>query len=140
VEWGSERDQMRCKGRYRTMRHGIPVPPPPEGWKILEAGKVIPREHMVFIQQFTASGEVGWFGATDRAGREAELDSVQRAFAVRKSDDELTRDYFESGCLCILDCKIPKQPAKVSAKTAVKKYLASCKCSRHPEHQHATTE
>lgn len=139
VEWGSDRDRSRNTGRYRTMRHGIPVPTPPDGWKILESGRPIPAEHMTFCQPYTVDkGSIGWFGPTPpRRGREAEVHGEIRAFAIRKSDVELTRDYFESGCVCILEGHIAKQPASVSAAMAVKKYLARCKCSRHPEYKHA---
>ena len=128
VEWGSERDRHRNQGRYRTLRHGIPVPPPPEGWKILECGRPIPKEHMAFKQEFLASGQVGWFGESDRTGREAQVGSVHRAFAIRKSTDELIRDHFEQHCVCIQEQKMVKQPVSVSAAAAVKKYLGRCKC------------
>lgn len=132
VDWGSERDRCRNQGRYRTLRHGIPVPPPPDGWKILEAGQRVPKEHMVFKQEFGATGEVGWFGASNWAGREAEVGSVHRAYAIRKSDIELARDRFEKECACISEGHMAKQPVSVSAAAAVKKYLARCKCpTRH---------
>lgn len=45
------------------------------------------------------------------------------------------RDYFESGCLCILkDKTLQKAPAEMSNEDAVKLYMDNCKCSRHPEH------
>ena len=45
------------------------------------------------------------------------------------------RDYFESGCLCILkDKTLQKAPAEMSNEDAVKLYMDNCKCSRHPEY------
>lgn len=50
-------------------------------------------------------------------------------------NDAQMRDYFESGCLCILkDKTLQKAPAEMSNEDAVKLYMDNCKCSRHPEH------
>lgn len=42
------------------------------------------------------------------------------------------RDYFERGCLCIIDATIQKQDTS-NDKDAVDYYWDNCKCSRHPE-------
>lgn len=138
VVWGSERDRTRNQGRYRTMRHGIPVPPPPAGWKIIESGRPVPKGYLVFIQEYAAAGTVGWQKGEEYHGFEATYEGERRAFAVPMSNDEMTRHHFESGCVCILEGKIAKQPVSVSAAKAVEKYLARCTCSRHPEFQHAS--
>ncbi len=50
-------------------------------------------------------------------------------------NDAQMRDYFESGCLCILkDKTLQKAPAEMSNEDVVKLYMDNCKCSRHPEH------
>lgn len=154
VEWGSERDRNSQRARYRTLRgggipHGELVPPPPQGWKILESGRPVPEGSLVFFQGYTTRvegvcvpGEIGWrlIDTTkgERFGMEATYEGERRAFAVRQTNNEIMRDYFERGCLCILERRVKKQPISVSANVAVKKYMASCKCSRHPKYKHAT--
>lgn len=149
VEHGSNRDRNKDRARYRTLRSGnaLPVPPPPEGWKILESGRPVPEGSMVCIHEYPAHGlpnqtpPVYWrlIDTTkgERFGMEATYEGERRAFAIPKTNNELLRDYFEAGCECIRDRKLKKQPVSVSANVAVKKYMAGCKCSRHPEHKHA---
>lgn len=145
VEWGSERDYNRQHGRYRTFRmgnnhhHGEAVPPPPEGWKILEAGRPVPALHMVFVHEYGAELS-GWrVGPRLKSSFEACAAGVNRAYAIRKTLNELTRDYFEGGCLCIGKL-FKKRGPEIGAERAVKFYTSRCKCSRHPEYSHATTE
>lgn len=144
VEWGSERDrnatQRKGWGRYRTLRGGTPVPPPPAGWKIIESGRPVPAGYMVFVQGYRDADFTGWRKGEDFHGFEATYEGERRAFAIPKTKNEILRDYFESGCVCILERKIKKQPVSVSANVAVKKYMARCTCSRHPEYKHATPQ
>lgn len=46
---------------------------------------------------------------------------------------KLFRDYFEVGCLCILNGTIQKMGVECSDEDAVGFYSQECKCSRHPE-------
>jgi hypothetical protein len=41
-------------------------------------------------------------------------------------------EYFEEGCLCIIDGKLPVL-MDVGAHTLLTHYLTGCVCSRHPE-------
>jgi hypothetical protein len=137
VEWGSQRDRLRARGRYRCYRGGLPVTPPPAGWKIIESGRPVPKGYLVFIEPYGSTGELGWRKGEDFHGFEATYEGERRAFAIPKTNDEMTRDYFEEGCECIAEKKLRKRPVSDSAAKAVKFYLARCKCSRHPEYQHA---
>lgn len=150
VEHGSARDRNKADARYRTMRTGptLHVPEPPAGWKILESGRPVPEGSMVFIHEYPAHGVPNQIPPAywrlidttkgERFGMEATYEGERRAFAIPKTKNEILRDYFESGCVCILERKIKKQPVSVSANVAVKKYMARCTCSRHPERNHAT--
>lgn len=149
VEHGSDRDRNKAYARYRTMRTGptLHVPEPPAGWKILESGRPVPEGSMVFIHEYPAHGVPNQIPPAywrlidttkgERFGFEATYEGERRAFAIPKTKNEILRDYFESGCVCILERKIKKQPVSVSANVAVKKYMARCTCSRHPERNHA---
>lgn len=154
-EWvvhGSDRDRNKAYARYRTMRTGptLHVPEPPAGWKILESGRPVPEGSMVFIHEYPAHGVPNQIPPAywrlidttkgERFGMEATYEGERRAFAIPKTKNEILRDYFESGCVCILERKIKKQPVRVSANVAVKKYMARCTCSRHPERSHATPD
>lgn len=147
VEHGSGRDRNKDRARYRTKQRLLkgqvqPIDAPPEGWKIIESGRPVPEGSMVFIEGWSESDYTGWrlIDTTkgERFGMEATYEGERRAFAIPKTNNELLRDYFEAGCECIRDRKLKKQPVSVSANVAVKKYMAGCKCSRHPEHKHAT--
>ena len=137
VEKWSTRDRRAGYPRYGTFRDGTPLGPPPEGWKIIESGKKVPKDHMVFHQGRWEDKKLGWFPDLAHFGFEATYEGPRRAFAVRLTNDELMRKYFEDGCICISEGKLRKQPVSVSAAAAVKKYTARCKCSRHPEYKHA---
>lgn len=154
-EWvvhGSDRDRNKAYARYRTMRTGttLAVPEPPAGWKILESGRPVPEGSMVFIHEYPAHGVPNQIPPAywrlidttkgERFGMEATYEGERRAFATPMTKNEILRDYFESGCVCILERKIKKQPVSVSANVAVKKYMARCTCSRHPERNHATSQ
>lgn len=137
VERGSARDRKaQVKkpgfGRYRTLRNGQDVPPPPAGWKIIESGRPVPKGYMVFVEGYRAADYTGWRAGEDYHGFEATYEGERRAFAIPKTANERTRDFFESCCECIRDRRIRKQPISVSANVAVKKYTAQCKCSAHP--------
>jgi hypothetical protein len=141
VAWGSERDRNSQKARYRTLRgggfpHGELVPPPPDGWKIIESGRPVPEGSMVFFQGYTTRvegvcipGEMGWRlidpSKGERFGMEATYEGERRAFAIPKTKNEKLRDKFEASC----SCKQRKRPVSESANVAVKKYMARCKCS-----------
>lgn len=45
------------------------------------------------------------------------------------------REYFEDGCLCILNGLIEKSPSDVPNNVAFHHYMENCKCSRHPEYK-----
>lgn len=131
VAWGSERDRNSQRARYRTLRGGgIPhatlVPNPPKGWKILESGRPIPKEHMTFCQSFLPDkASTAWFGPTPpRVGQEAAVYGEIRAFAIPQTKNEVLRDLFESTCTC----KQRKRPVSESANVAVKKYMSRCQC------------
>lgn len=47
---------------------------------------------------------------------------------------KLLRDYFEMGCLCIINGELKISPNE-SNEAAVSKYYKECKCSRHPEYK-----
>lgn len=149
VERDSERDRNKNRARYRTKQRLLkgqvrPIDAPPEGWKILESGRPVPEGSMVFIEGWSESDYTGWrlidTAKGERFGMEATYEGERRAFAIPKTKNEILRDYFESGCVCILERKIKKQPVSVSANVAVKKYMARCTCSRHPERSHATPQ
>lgn len=52
-------------------------------------------------------------------------------------NDTEGRRYFEQGCLCLIEGKFSILPSESNAK-AVARYMAECKCSRHPEHGRAS--
>lgn len=152
-EWvvhGSDRDRNKAYARYRTMRTGptLAVPPPPDGWKILESGRPVPEGSMVFIHEYPAHGVPNQIPPAywrlidttkgERFGMEATYEGERRAFAIPMTKNEILRDYFESGCVCILERKIKKQPVSVSANVAVKKYTARCTCGIAPGVTNAT--
>lgn len=59
----------------------------------------------------------------------------ENAVAENENSDESYshfREYFEVGCLCIINNKITKQ-LSLNDKDAVDYYWDNCKCSRHPE-------
>lgn len=128
VQWGGTQDRLRFRGRYRTFRAGLPIPAPPDGWKIRESGRPVPEGYLVFIEPYGSSGEPGWRVGEAFHGFEATYEGERRAFAVPKTDNEITRDIFEKICVCITEGKVRKQPGSVSANVAVKKYMARCKC------------
>jgi len=143
VEHGSDRDRNKGRARYRTLRGGgiptaLPVPPPPDGWKILESGRPVPEGSMVFIHEYPAHGVPNQIPPAywrlidttkgERFGMEATYEGEHRAYAIRKTKNEILRDVFEKVCVCITSGKIKKQPVSVSANVAVKKYMARCTC------------
>ncbi|QBJ04510.1 hypothetical protein HOV23_gp063 [Pseudomonas phage Lana] len=142
VVWGSERDRNSERARYRTLRgggipHGLLVPDPPKGWKILESGRPIPAEHMTFVHGFGIDGVRGWFGPTPKLrGREAEVYGEMRAFAIPQTKNEILRDLFETSCTC----KLRKRPVSESANVAVKKYMSRCRCEVKQGVIHASTQ
>lgn len=42
------------------------------------------------------------------------------------------RDYFEKGCICILNGTVHVVPSESNA-DAANRYMYECECSRHPE-------
>ncbi|QNJ57416.1 hypothetical protein Dolphis_110 [Pseudomonas phage Dolphis] len=46
------------------------------------------------------------------------------------------RQYMEQGCLCLIEGRMEIDPRE-SNKAAAARYLASCSCSRHPDHGRA---
>lgn len=145
VERGSERDlyaaspKRRGWGRYRTLRSGEDVPPAPTGWKIIESGRPVPKGYIVFVEGYRAADYTGWRKGEEFHGFEATYEGERRAFAIPKTNDEMTREYFESGCLCI-GSLFKKRGPEIGAERAVKFYMSRCKCSRHPEYSHATPQ
>ncbi len=146
-EWvvhGSDRDRNKAYARYRTMRTGptLEVPPPPDGWKILESGRPVPEGSMVFLHEYPAHGVPNQIPPAywrlidttkgERFGFEATYEGERRAFAIPKTKNEILRDVFEKVCVCITSGKIKKQPVSVSANVAVKKYTARCTCGIAP--------
>lgn len=140
VVWGSDRDrnatQRKGWGRYRTLRGGTPVPPPPPGWKILESGRPVPEGYMVFVQGYRDADYTGWREGEKFHGFEATYEGERRAFAIPMTKNEIMRNVFETVCTC----KLRKQPVSVSANVAVKKYSARCKCGINPGAPHAKAE
>ena len=134
VEWGGDRDRGSSVTRYRTDFLNKPIIAP-DGWKILEAGRPVPKEHCRYeVDPATAGGQ--WHRNDPRfVGREAERAGLVRAFAIPKTNFEMTRDYFEDGCLCIGKL-FKKRGPDIGAERAVKFYMSRCKCSRHPEYVH----
>lgn len=43
------------------------------------------------------------------------------------------REYYESGCLCIRDGKLSREPSGVPDARAIALYERGCNCSRHPD-------
>lgn len=134
VEWFSQRDRLRGRCRYRTFRGGLPIPPPPAGWKIIESGRPVPAGYMVFIEPYSSEGVMGWRQGEDFHGFEATYEGERRAFAIPQTKNEIMRDVFERICVCIAERKMRKQPVSVSANVAVKKYTARCKCGMGVNH------
>jgi len=68
--------------------------------------------------------------------RGSESDRAWQA-TLRDSDENSTqaRAYFECGCLCIIEGKVEVRRYESNAR-AVKRYMAECACSRHPEYKH----
>ena len=140
VEHGSDRDRNKAYARYRTMRTGptLHVPPPPDGWKILESGRPVPEGSMVFIHEYPAHGVPNQIPPAywrlidttkgERFGFEATYEGERRAFAIPMTKNEKLRHAFENKCACICERKMKKQPVSVSANVAVKKYMARCTC------------
>lgn len=144
-EWvvrGSERDRYAAKpgqkkgwGRYRSLRSGKDVPEPPAGWKIIEAGRPVPKEYLVFVEGYRAADYTGWRKGEPFHGFEATYEGERRAFAIPKTPAEMTRTYFEDGCECIGKL-FKKRGPSIGAERAVKFYMSRCKCRRHPEYRH----
>lgn len=145
VVWDSERDRFAASpkrrgfGRYRTLRNGENIPAPPAGWKIIEAGRPVPLGYLVFVEGYRDADYTGWRKGEPFHGFEATYEGERRAFAIPKTPDEMTRTYFEDGCLCIGKL-FKKRGPEIGAERAVKFYMSRCKCSRHPEYSHASTD
>lgn len=45
------------------------------------------------------------------------------------------RDYFETGCLCIVRNAVIAVDKNEPDEAAVKRYMADCVCSRHPDYR-----
>jgi hypothetical protein len=52
----------------------------------------------------------------------------------REGDGVKAREYFEVGCLCILDGKVERLEAEVNNWKAVEYYEDNCTCSRNYRH------
>lgn len=128
-EWvarNSDRDRNKERSRYRTLRRsGLPVPPPPAGWRIIESGRPVPAGYMVFIDGWSDSDFTGWREGEEFCGFEATYEGERRAFAIPQTKNEKLRDKFEASCTC----KQRKRPASESANVAVKNYMKRCTCS-----------
>ena len=60
-----------------------------------------------------------------------ELASRRNEFLERQERLKASREYFEVGCLCILNGDIDKKPTNYSDELAVNYYEANCNCSRN---------
>lgn len=134
VVWGSERDREASHTRYRTDLLNKTIVAP-DGWKILEAGRPIPKEHCRYEVDLATTGGQWHRNDPRSSGREAERAGLVRAFAIPKTQAEMSRDYFEDGCECIGKL-FKKRGPEIGAERAVKFYMERCKCSRHPEYRH----
>ncbi len=65
-------------------------------------------------------------------------DNVYRSLEKKASDMKNGRQYFEIGCLCLLNGEFDKCDAAMTDKNAVAFYMEKCKCSRHPEGERGT--
>lgn len=85
-EWvvkGSGRDRMAGKPRYGTDRKGESLPPPPEGYRLLECGKPLPKGTLVYFDPFPSSGKpAGWHASTLPHG-ESYCQGEVRAYAIK---------------------------------------------------------
>lgn len=54
--------------------------------------------------------------------------------SVVEESNKIIRQYFETGCLCLMTNKIQKSLA--NDHDAVSYYMKNCHCSRHPESKH----
>lgn len=66
-------------------------------------------------------------------GSERDRQWAWRAKCGDEPADEYMRAHFEQGCLCLIEGKFSILPRESNAK-AVERYMASCTCSRHPNH------
>ena len=51
-----------------------------------------------------------------------------------KDNRRMAREYFESGCLCLLKGSIQKQDEAIDSDTAAAYYERNCTCSRNYKH------
>lgn len=66
--------------------------------------------------------------------RGSDRDRAWRYTASRSTENDTGgRRYFEDGCLCLIGGQM-HIIASESNQNAVARYMAECKCSRHPEH------
>lgn len=65
--------------------------------------------------------------------REEEMKTYQKKQAQYKDG----RDYFERGCLCIINGEI-EESTVMDNEAAVRYYMSECKCSRHPDYPQNT--
>lgn len=45
----------------------------------------------------------------------------------------MDREYFETGCVCVLSGELDKAPVAMAENDAAEYYMTNCRCTRHPE-------
>lgn len=89
VAFGSDRDRMKDKPRYRTNRVGQLLTAP-HGWRILESGKPVPKIAVYYHQEPHALDTGEWIKCESTVHRgEAQLRGSLRAVAVPITVGEL---------------------------------------------------
>lgn len=54
-------------------------------------------------------------------------------YKVRQAKHKPGREYFEKGCLCIINGDV-EESLVMDNEAAVRYYMEKCKCSRHPDY------